>query len=120
MLWLAPSTIRRSTMEERTKVYVRLDVQNDSITTAAADLRHDRRYGGKTSWCGAHDRWLAMQSFSAAAAQTAFTEYWQAAKSADERVERLTKALLASIAGWRFEPIVAALQALRGVAAITA
>jgi len=41
-------------------------------------------------------------------------------KSADDRVERLTKALLASITGWRFEPVVGALQALRGVAAITA
>jgi transposase len=83
-------------------------------------LRHDRRYGGKTSWCGAHDRWLARQSFEAAAAQTAFTEYWQAVKSADERVERLTKALQGSIADWRFESVVNALQALRGVAAITA
>ena len=52
--------------------------------------------------------------------QTAFTEYWQAVKSADERVERLTKALLSSISGWRFESVVEGLQALRGVAAITA
>lgn len=41
-------------------------------------------------------------------------------KSADERVERLTKALKGSIVGWRFETVVDALQALRGVAAITA
>lgn len=83
-------------------------------------LRHDRRYGGKTSWCRAHGDWLARQSFEEAAAQTAFTEYWQAVKSADERVERLTKALQGSIVGWRFESVVDALQALRGVAAITA
>lgn len=83
-------------------------------------LRHDRRYGGKTSWCRAHGEWLARQSFEEAAAQTAFTEYWQAVKAADERVERLTKALQGSIAGWRFESVVDALQALRGVAAITA
>ena len=37
-----------------------------------------------------------------------------------KRVERLTKALLSSIAGWRFEPVLNALQAMRGVAAITA
>lgn len=82
-------------------------------------LRHDKRYGGKTSWCGAHERWLARQSFEQAAVQTAFTEYWLAVKAADERVERLTQALLKSIAGWRFESVVQALQALRGVAAIT-
>ncbi len=76
-------------------------------------LRHDVRYTGKTSWCGAYYRWLATLSFGAGAAQTAFTEYWQAVNSADERVERLTKALQASITGWRFEPVVGALQALR-------
>ena len=83
-------------------------------------LRHDVRYTGKTSWCGAYYRWLATLNFGAGAAQTAFTEYWQAVKSADERVERLTKALQGCITGWRFEPVVGALQALRGVAAITA
>ena len=83
-------------------------------------LRHGVRYTGKTSWCGVYYRWLATLNFGAAAAQTAFTEYWQAVQSADDRVERLTKALQASTAGWRFEPVVGALQALRGVAAITA
>ena len=83
-------------------------------------LRHDVRYGGKTSWCGAYYRWLATLNFGAGAAQTAFTEYWQAVKSADERVERLSKALESSITGWRWEHVVQALQALRGVAAITA
>jgi transposase len=83
-------------------------------------LRHDVRYLRKTSWCGAYYRWLATLNFGAGAAQTAFTEYWQAVKSADDRVDRLTKALQGSITGWRFEPVVGALQALRGVAAITA
>ena len=41
-------------------------------------------------------------------------------QAADERVQRLTQALPASIAGWRFEPVVAALQALRGVDVISA
>jgi transposase len=83
-------------------------------------LRHDVRYTGKTSWCGAYYRWLATLDFGAGAAQTAFTEYWLAVKSADERVERLTQALLGSISVWRFESVVGALQVLRGVAAITA
>jgi len=83
-------------------------------------LRHDVRYTGKTSWCATHDRWLSRQSFGESGAQTAFTEYWLAVKAADERVERLSKTLQASIKGWRFEAVVTALQALRGVAAITA
>jgi transposase len=83
-------------------------------------LRHDVRYTGKTSWSLAYYRWLTTLNFGAGAAQTAFTEYSLAVKSADDRVERLTKALQNSIKGWRFEYLVGALQALRGVAAITA
>jgi transposase len=83
-------------------------------------LRHDIRYTGKTSWSIAYYRWLSTLNFGAGATQTAFTEYWRAVEAADERVERLTKALEGSITGWRFAPVVGALQALRGVAAITA
>lgn len=83
-------------------------------------LRHDIRYPGKTSWSLAYYRWLSTLNFGAGASQTAFTEYWHAVESGDARVERLTKALEGSIAGWRFERVVRALQALRGVASITA
>jgi transposase len=83
-------------------------------------LRHDVRYAGKTAWSRAYYRWLAALNFGDGSTQTAFTEYWQAVQAADERVLRMSKALLGSVAGWRFEPVVAALQALRGVDAITA
>ena len=83
-------------------------------------LRHDVRYVGKTSWSKTCYRWLATLNFARAETQTAFTEYWQAVSSADERVARLTKALAGSIAGWRFESVVLALQALRGIDQISA
>lgn len=83
-------------------------------------LRHGLRYGGKTSWCVAHRRWLDEVKLEEPTAQIAFTEYVLAAKAADDRVERLTKALENSTKGWRFESVVKALQALRGVATITA
>ena len=83
-------------------------------------LRHDVRYSGKTTWCKAHGNWMATLQFEEKAAQLAFTEYWLAVKSADERVERLTAAVVEAIAQWRFEPVVRALQAMRGIAAITA
>lgn len=83
-------------------------------------LRHEVRYEGKTSWSKAYYRWLATLKFSEAGAQTAFTDYWQAVSAADERVARLTGALGQGIAGWRFEPVVAALQALRGIDQISA
>jgi len=83
-------------------------------------LRHDVRYGGRTSWSKSYYRWLATLSFERSGAQTAFTEYWQAVTSADERVARLTQALIGSSEGWRFEAVVAALQALRGIDQISA
>ena len=83
-------------------------------------LRHEVRYGGRTAWSKAYYRWLATLSFGSAGAQTAFTEYWQAVTAADERVLRLTTALAQAIAGWRFEPVVGALQALRGIDLINA
>lgn len=83
-------------------------------------LRHGKRYGGKTSWCAAHGRWLSEVTFDEPATQIAFTEYCLAVKAADDRVQRLSQALEGAIKGWRFESVVLALQALRGVAAITA
>jgi len=83
-------------------------------------LRHDVRYARPTSWSRTYYRWLATLSFAESGAQTAFTDYWQAVSGADERVARLTVALAQSIAGWRFEPVVAALQALRGIDQISA
>jgi transposase len=78
-------------------------------------LRHDVRYAGKSSWSKTYYRWLGTLNFGDGAAQTAFTEYGLAVQSADERVQRLDGALREAVKGWRFEPVVQALQALRGV-----
>lgn len=83
-------------------------------------LRHDVRYPSKTSWSKTFCRWLETLSFGEVGAQTAFTEYWQAVTAADERVARLTLALGQSIANWRFDPVVLALQALRGIDQVSA
>jgi transposase len=82
-------------------------------------LRHGVRYGGKTSWGKAHYAWLAELKFDGAS-HTAFTEYTLAVQAADQRVQRLSQSLQEAIGGWRFEPVVAALQALRGVDVISA
>jgi transposase len=78
-------------------------------------LRHELRYPQRTSWTKSFYRWLSTLSFESSGAQTAFTEYWQAVCTADERVARLTDTLVRSIAGWRFEPVVKALRVLRGI-----
>jgi transposase len=78
-------------------------------------LRHDVRYAGKTSWSKTYYRWLGKLSFGDGASQTAFTEYWRAVQAGDERVQRLDQALCDAVKGWRLEPVVLALQALRGI-----
>lgn len=83
-------------------------------------LRHGLRYPGKTAWTKSFHNWLSTLNFGPDGSQTAFTEYQLAVQSADQRIERLTQALRESITGWRFEPAVKALMALRGVDAVTA
>jgi len=83
-------------------------------------LRHGVRYEGKTSWSKTYYRWLGSLNFGEPGAQVAFTEYSLAEQAAEQRVLRLTKALAGSIAGWRFGPVVAALQALRGIDVVSA
>lgn len=83
-------------------------------------LRHDLRFGGRTSWSKAHFVWLAKLSLDTSAAQTALTEYLLAVQAAMQRVARLDQALQDNVQGWRFEAVVYALQALRGVALVTA
>jgi transposase len=78
-------------------------------------LRNEIRYVGKTSWTPAHRRWLAQLKLPQPVQQIAFEEYVDAVEVASARIERLTRAIETGIAGWRFEPVVQRLQALRGV-----
>jgi transposase len=78
-------------------------------------LRHDVRFPGKTSWTQAHYAWLGKLSFCEVATQAAFMDYWMAVQAGDERLKRLSAALVECVKSWRFAPQVAALQALRGI-----
>lgn len=82
-------------------------------------LRHDVRYPVRNSWGKTLYHWLSTLNFGPGA-QTAFTEYIQAVATCEERVVRLTDALVHSVEGWRFEPVVKALLALRGFDRINA
>lgn len=54
------------------------------------------------------------------AQQVAFQEYVSAINEAAERVERLTQQILEFLPQWKWAPVVDALQALRGVAQLSA
>ena len=83
-------------------------------------LRHDVRYSGKTSWSSAYYRWLATLNFERRRHRRRSPSTGRRSRRPTSASQRLTKALQSSITGWRFEPVVGALQALRGIDAISA
>jgi transposase len=83
-------------------------------------LRQGRRYPGREGWTRAYRRWLADLSFPTAAQHTALQEYRDAIDETERRLERLTEQLRQLAPPWRWAPVVAALQALRGVSFVTA
>lgn len=83
-------------------------------------LRHGRAYPTKQHWTRAHRRWLAEQRFEHAAQQIVFEELIQAVEQALSRRDRLGQQMNALLPSWSLHPVVAALQALRGIAALGA
>ena len=77
-------------------------------------LRHNIRYGGKTSWNAAHLRYLARIKMPFAEQQFVFQEMLQVITEAGQRLERYEKQLPLVVLSWRWQPVVAALMSLRG------
>jgi len=78
-------------------------------------LRHDIRYTGRATWSPAHLRWLSEVVCPTPAQQIVFQEYVRAINEHTERLQRLEQELHEQVTSWRLQPVVAALQALRGV-----
>lgn len=83
-------------------------------------LRQGRVYAGRGAWTAAHRRWLATVRFSHAAHQVILQEYIDAIADAEQRRDRLTAQIERLLPEWSLAPVVAALQAMRGVAFVTA
>lgn len=83
-------------------------------------LHHGRSYTGRTCWSQAHGRWLAGLKFAHPAQQMVLQEYLHAVADAEARRDRLTRELEALVPSWSMAPVVAAFQAMRGVAFLTA
>ncbi|MCM5683001.1 IS110 family transposase [Schlegelella sp. S2-27] len=83
-------------------------------------LRNGIVYTGRSAWTGAHLRWLATVKLPHAAQQIVFQEYLHAVTEAGARIARHEQALREALPGWTLAPVVAALQALRGVQLIAA
>jgi transposase len=78
-------------------------------------LRHDIRYTGQATWGQPHLRWLSEVVCPTPAQQIVFQEYVRAVTEHTERLQRLEQELQEQVKSWRLNPVVEALQALRGV-----
>jgi transposase len=78
-------------------------------------LRQDIRYTGRAHWGPAHLRWLSEVVCPTPAQQIVFQEYVRSVNEHTERLQRLAQELQDHIKTWRRQPVVEALQALRGV-----
>lgn len=83
-------------------------------------LRNGIAYSGRSSWTAAHLRWLATVALPHAAQQIVFQEYLHAVSEASARITRHEQALRDALTTWTLAPVVASLQALRGVQVIAA
>jgi transposase len=79
-------------------------------------LRYGRVFReANKKWGAVHRSWLAEQYFDLPAQRITLEEYIGAEEETDRRVARLTDQIRSLIEGWKWHPVVEALQALRGV-----
>lgn len=84
-------------------------------------LRHQRLLPkGKTPWSFAHEEWLDTLRFERECEDIVFQEYRNCIREAGQRISRYEKEMQTQAASSRQAPMIQALQALRGVALITA
>jgi transposase len=91
------------------------DLQAVKTRLKAFLLRQDLRYEGRATWRPAHHRWLSEVVWPTPAQHMVFQAYVRAVTEHTERLPRLEQALPDQVTSWRLHPVVAALQALRGV-----
>lgn len=84
-------------------------------------LRHGiHSPGGFRSWSQRHHRWLSQLTFPRVGEQLAFEDYLGAVQAGRDRLQRLELALHGCAEHSQLLPLIAALQALRGIAFISA
>lgn len=82
-------------------------------------LRHGFHYN-RPGWTLMHRRWLAGLRFEQPAHHIVLEDYMATVEAATTRRDRLTGQIESMLADWALAPVVHALQALRGMALVTA
>jgi transposase len=91
------------------------DLKTAKLRLKAFLLRHDIRYSGRAAWGPAHLRWLSELVCPTPAQQIVFQEYVRAVNEHTDRLQRLEQELQDHVHTWRLQPVVEALQPLRGI-----
>jgi transposase len=99
----------------RAREDARSDLKDAKFRLKAFLLRQDIRYVGQANWGPAHLRWLSEVVCPTPAQPIVFQEYVRAVHEHTERLQRLEQERQAHVKAWRLNPVVEALQALRGV-----
>jgi transposase len=91
------------------------DLKDAKFRLEAFLLRQDIRYVGQANWAPAHLRWRSEVVCPTPAQHIVFQEYVRAVHEQTERPQRLERKRQDHVKAWRLNPVVEALQALRGV-----
>jgi transposase len=91
------------------------DLQTAQFRLKALLLRQDSRYTGRATWGPAHRRWLSAVVCPTPAQPIVFHEDIRAVTAHTERLKHLAQERTDPVQTWRLAPVVAALQARRGV-----
>jgi transposase len=83
-------------------------------------LRHGKIYAGPRAWTVAYRRWLTTVRFAHSAQQIVLQDYIHAVDDGEKRIIRLVEQIEQLLEQWSMAPVVAAIQAMRGVAFINA
>jgi transposase len=96
------------------------DLRRKRQAISSMMLRLGRVYPGKKTWGRRHLYWLQGQRFEHPLHGLVLQELLLAVRHAEERLERVETAILEFLPTWSLAPVVAALQALRGIGLIGA
>lgn len=83
-------------------------------------LRHGIKFSGSEDWKPSYLKWLADLKMPDPAQHIVLQDYIDTVTGGTERISRLTAQIREVLPAWELAPVVNALQAMRGVALITA
>ncbi|MFN7984147.1 MAG: IS110 family transposase [Vicinamibacterales bacterium] len=99
----------------RARDAARVTMKDAKLRLKAFLLRQGLHYVGRGDWSAAHKRFLAKVVCATPAQQIVFQEQLRAVDEQVERIARFETELREALPAWRLAPVVAGLQALRGV-----